>query len=374
MNIFFLIRGLTHGGAQRQLTELVKGMDTTRHQVTVATFYDGGALRSEIENIKGVRVVSLGKKGRWDLLPFVWRLRRVVREAKPDILHGYMGNANELCSLMAWLCGGRAVWGLRMSDRDDSRYDWLSKWSWRTGAWFSKSAAVIIANSHSGKRDYIARGYCGDHMIVVHNGIDIGRFRPDPAVGREMRREWKIADDQRLVGLVGRLDPQKDHPNFLRAAALVSKQRPNVRFICIGNGTDEYRDELKALADKLGLKERVIFTPASNNVLGVYNALDLATLPSANGEGFANVVGEAMSCGIPVVVTDAGDSALIVQEKEQIVPIRQPEALAAAWLRVLDLPPDERARLGARQRARIEESFQVRHLVQNTLTALEGIQ
>ena len=373
MKLFFLIRSLGHGGAERQLTELVKGLDTSRFQVTVATFYDGGALRSEIEGLAGVRVISLGKKGRWDLLPFAWRLARVVREIRPDVLHGYMGTANELCSLMAWLYGGRAVWGLRMSNRDLARYDWLTALSTKTGAWFSKSADLIISNSHAGQRDCAACGYAAGHMIVVHNGIDTVRFHPDPAAGREMRRVWGIAADAPLIGLIGRLDPQKDHPTFLRAAALVAKQRPDVRFICVGNGPDDYKTALQTQARELGLNGNATWTPASNDVLGVYNALDLATLTSANGEGFANVVGEAMACGVPVVVTDAGDSALIVEDQAQVVPIRQPEALAAAWLRVLALPPGERALLGARQRARIEEKFQVRHLVQKTLAALEGI-
>ena len=373
MHLFFLIRSLGHGGAERQLTELVKGLDPARCQVTVATFYDGGALRSEIEGLPGVRVISLGKKGRWDLLPFVWRLARVVRAARPDFLHGYMGTANELCSLMGWLYGGRVVWGLRMSNRDLTRYDWLTALTTRTGAWFSKSADLIISNSFAGQRDCTAAGYAAERMVVVHNGIDIARFHPDAGAGRAMRREWGIPDGAPLIGMIGRLDPQKDHPTFLRAAALVAQQRPDVRFICVGNGPDDYRAALQTQARDLGLNGSAMWTPASNNVLGVYNALDLATLPSANGEGFANVVGEAMACGVPVVVTDAGDSALIVANAEQVVPIRQPEALAAAWLRVLALTPDERARLGAQQRARIEENFQVRHLVEKTLAAMEGI-
>ena len=373
MHLFFLIRSLDHGGAERQLTELVKGLDKSRVQITVATFYDGGALRPEIENLEGVRVLSLGKKGRWDLLPFLWRLSRTVRKTRPDILHGYMGIANELCSLMAWLHGGRAVWGLRQSERDPFQYGWLTRWSERAGAWVSKSADLIIANSFAGKRHYAAHGYRAERMVVVHNGVDTVRFHPDAAAGRAMRGEWKIADDELLVGMIGRLDPQKDHPNFLRAAALVAKQRADVRFICVGNGTDQYKNELQAMAEELGLKGRVIFTPASNNVLGIYNALDLATLPSKNGEGFANVVGEAMACGIPVVVTDAGDSAFIVANKEQIVPIQQPEALAQAWLRLLGMPSVERAAIGAAERFRIEENFQVRHLLRNTLAAIENI-
>ena len=330
-------------------------------------------LRPEIENLEGVRVLSLGKKGRWDLLPFFFRLSRAVRQARPDILHGYMGIANELCSLMARLHGGRSVWGLRQSERDPFQYGWLTRWSERAGAWVSRFADLIIANSHAGKRYYAGLGYRTDRMIVVHNGVDTVRFHPDRAAGMEMRRAWKIADDELLVGMIGRLDPQKDHPNFIRAAAAVARQRAKVRFVCVGNGGATYGKELRELSEKEGLDGRLLWTPSSNNVLGIYNALDLATLPSKNGEGFANVVGEAMSCAIPVVVTDAGDSALIVGTKEQVVSIQQPEALARAWLRMLDLPSAERARLGVAQRLRIEENFQVRHLLASTVTAMEGI-
>jgi glycosyltransferase involved in cell wall biosynthesis len=373
VRLFFLIRSLEHGGAERQLTELVKRLDTARYDISVATFYDGGALRHEIDGLANVRVFSLGKKGRWDLLLFLWRLARLVRQIRPHVLHGYMGNANELCSLMAWLCDGRVVWGLRMSDRDLSQYDWLTALTLRTGAWLSKSADLLICNSFAGQRDHIARGYFSDRMVVVHNGIDTDRFRPDPVARAETRRNRRVADGEFVIGMVGRLDPQKDHPTFLRAAALLARKRDEVRFVCVGNGRVRYQNELKALAEKLGLKERVTWMAASENVLGVYNALDVATLTSCNGEGFANVVGEAMACAVPVIVTNCGDCRLIVSSKEQVVPIRQPEALAAAWDWIVDMPAEERARFGAQQRARIVEKFNVRQLVTNTVAAIESI-
>lgn len=375
VRLFFLIRSLGHGGAERQLTELVKRLDPSRHEVIVATFYDGGELRSEIDDIPGVGVISLGKKDRWDLVPFIWRLARVVREVRPHVLHGYMGNANELCLLMARLFGGRAVWGLRNSDRDLSCYDWLSAWTLRTGSWLSRFADLIIVNSFAGKRDHAARGYAADRMVVIHNGIDTARFRHDTERGRERRREWNVAEHEFLVGMIGRLDPQKDHPTFLRAAALAAKQRAGVRFICVGNGSDvHYKKQLQSLADELGLGDRLVWAPASNNVLGLYNAMDLVTLTSRNGEGFANVIGEAMSCGVPVVVTDAGDLALIVGNKELVVPIQQPEALATAWCRVIDMTPAERKSLGFQGRARIVEEFNVEQLVKRTLAAIENLQ
>src|SRR5438128_1272138 len=118
IRLLFLIRSLDRGGAQRQLVELAKGLDKTRFEVTVATFYDGGALRGEIEGADGVAVLSLHKKGRWDLLPFVWRLLQTVRRVRPQVIHGYMGVANELSLLVGRLVGALVVWGLRASDMD----------------------------------------------------------------------------------------------------------------------------------------------------------------------------------------------------------------------------------------------------------------
>ena len=186
MKIFFLIRSLDHGGAERQLIELVKAMDKARYEITVATFYDGGGLRSELENVAGVRLVSLGKKGRWDLLPFVWRLARLMRALRPEVLHGYMGIANELCSLMGWRYGGRVVWGIRESSRPPTQYDWLSRWGGRAGAWFSRSADRIIANSYAGQRHCVESGFFAERITVVHNGIDTERFQPDRAAGRHV--------------------------------------------------------------------------------------------------------------------------------------------------------------------------------------------
>src|SRR5262245_44633523 len=111
--IFLLIRSLERGGAERQVIELAGGLVRCGFHVTVCTFYDGGALRPELEAIAGVESVSLGKKGRWDMGRFFWRLQSVVRQARPDLIHGYMGIANELALVLARISGAKAVWGLR---------------------------------------------------------------------------------------------------------------------------------------------------------------------------------------------------------------------------------------------------------------------
>jgi glycosyltransferase involved in cell wall biosynthesis len=176
------------------------------------------------------------------------------------------------------------------------------------------------------------------------------------------------------------MDPQKDHPAFLQAAACLSSTQAcggipgaDVRFVCIGDGPDSYTRQMQALARQLGLEERLIWAGACSNMVAAYNALDLLVSSSAWGEGFSNVVGEAMACGIPCVVTDVGDSALIVGNREQVAPRGDPRALAAAVIQLLSLPRQQREALGAAGRERIESLYSLRHLERATTSALEDL-
>ena len=152
-------------------------------------------------------------------------------------------------------------------------------------------------------------GYPTERMTVVHNGIDCDRFRPDSEARQRVRAEWGIRSDEPLVGLVGRMDPKKDHVNFLKAAALTKVRHPRARFVCVGDDPAAYRNTLIAQAEVLGLSNDLIWSPAKVLVQEVYNACDVVVLSSAFGEGFPNVVGEAMACEKRCVVTNVGDAA-----------------------------------------------------------------
>jgi glycosyltransferase involved in cell wall biosynthesis len=370
VRLLFLIRSLDHGGAQRQLVTLVNGLDKNRFTVSVITFYDGGALRPEIEAIPGVQVFSLKKRGRWDWLRCVCRFDRAIRTLQPHIVHGYMGAANELALLAKSRTGARIVWGLRSSHTDFSRYDWAYRWSYRFGAWVSRFADLIIVNSYAGKADNIAEGYARQRMLVIQNGIDIQRFRPDTASRYRTRREWNLADNESLVGLVARLDPMKDHSTFLRAAQLLCQPQNRVRFVCIGTGPEAYQRELQVLAESLGLRNRLRWIAAYDNMAAAYNAMDLAVSSSNCGEGFSNAIGEAMACGTPCVVTDIGDSAKIVGDAEQVVRPGDPLAFATACQRILSLSAGPRAKLSRASRERIGRHFSRRQLIDKTESTL----
>jgi glycosyltransferase involved in cell wall biosynthesis len=180
-----------------------------------------------------------------------------------------------------------------------------------------------------------------------------------------LRRIWGLSDRAFVIGCVARLDPMKDHANLLNAAARFAREDSDVRFVCVGHGPATYRDELKRLAGSLGLADRVLWADEVADMKAVYNAFDIATLASAFGEGFPNVVGEAMACGIPVAATDVGDVRAIAAGSGEVVPPRNPDLLCAAWRSLrqrLALDPD----LGENVRSAIVADYGIAAMVRRS--------
>jgi len=364
IRLVFLIRSLAIGGAERQLVDLAKGLDETIFDVTVLCFYGGGEFTQELEDA-GVTVVSLNKKGRWDIFSFVGQLTSILRKIKPDLLHSYMTGSNLVATcLKPALPNTKLIWGVEASYIDLSRYGWLEQITSRAERLLSKVPDLVIFNSFAGLDYHLSRGFAPSASKVIHNGIDMTRFKPDLDARGRTRAAWQIPKESFVIGKVGRLDPIKDHPTFLKAASIAVRDRPDVRFVCVGGGAEEYSRELRDLATQLGLADKVNWPGFMRDMTGAYNALD-ACCSSSYGEGTSNAIAEAMACGVPCVVTDVGDSSLIVGDTGVVVPPKDPEALAKGWARLIERMHEE-PHLGLAARERIKERLSLDALVQNT--------
>jgi glycosyltransferase involved in cell wall biosynthesis len=202
-------------------------------------------------------------------------------------------------------------------------------------------------------------------MMVVPNGIDTDRFKPDHSAGLRVRDKWNIDEEKITIGLVGRLDPMKDHTTFLQAVKIFDQEKCSVRFVCIGDGKEPYKSEIHSLCSALGLNGFLIWAGEGYDMVAVYNAMDMIT-SSSFSEGFSNVIGEGMACGVPCVVTDVGDSAIIVGETGIVVPPKDPQALADGWRSMLKRLNDKSYSINEMARARIVSHYNSEILIQKT--------
>lgn len=363
--IVLFIRSLDTGGAERQLVVLAKGLKALGTNLRVLVFYPGGPLHDELEDA-GIVVVSLGKKGRWDLLPFFLRLVAWLKRERPDILYSFLPSANVLGLLAGRLAGvPKIVWGIRASNIDLSRYDWMSRFETYISSMLSRFADQIICNSEAGLRYHDKLGYPSAKMVVVENGIDTDRFRFDEVARKRMREQWNVGDGIFVVGIAARHDPMKDYETFLCAARQLVSRMEHVRFVCVGEGRTEYTEKLRKMAEQMSLSDHVIWAGRCSDMAAVYSGFDIAS-SSSYGEGFSNAIAEAMSCERMCVVTDVGDSARIVADTGVIVQPGDPGELANAWEAVLRLPAEERARRGRAARDRIVREFGIALMVEKT--------
>lgn len=193
-------------------------------------------------------------------------------------------------------------------------------------------------------------------MVVVPNGFDVARLRPTSDQRAMLRSVCGFGPQDVVIGTVGRFNRDKDHENFVRAAGLLAQQNGAVRFLMVGRGLDSSNPELAEWMKNTGYAHRFVLLGERADVSVCLAAMDIFCL-SSRTEGFPNVVGEAMAVGVPCVVTDVGDAAMLVSETGLVVPKEDSPRLADGLTRLLSLTPVARQQLGQKARARIYSEF-----------------
>jgi glycosyltransferase involved in cell wall biosynthesis len=219
----------------------------------------------------------------------------------------------------------------------------------------------IVFNSEAALRSHARAGYAANKLLVIPNGFDVARFRPDSDARAAVRHELGLGADTPVVGLVARFHPDKDHATFATAARAVLRDRPDVRFVLCGAGVTPSNAALAALFAKDGVKDAMHLLGERPDVERVLAAVDVACL-SSRTESFPNVLGEAMACGVPCVATDCGDVRNLLDGVGSVVPTGAPGVLAASIVATLGLGRDARAALGAAARRRVIDSYGIKSI------------
>ena len=359
VKIAHVISGLGQGGAETMLVKLLRTTDRAAFAPAVVSLVDMGVMGPRIEAL-GIAVYTLGMRRGVPSAAGLLRLVTLLRLLNPDLVQTWMYHADLLGGLAARWVGIPVVWNIRQSDLDPRASKRSTRLTTRLCARLSHHVPrSIICCSKRAAQIHQALGYRPEIMNVIPNGFDTQAFRPDATQRARIREALGVEHDDLLVGLIARFDPQKNLETFIAAAAEVASRCPSARFLLCGEGVEGNNGELTGWIDRTGIRGRVYLLGPRNDIAEIMTGLDLAVSSSAFGEGFPNVLGEAMASGVPCVVTDVGDSAEILADTGRVVPPRQPRALASAVEAMLRLPPEERHRLGERARKRILEDFSI---------------
>lgn len=360
VRVLHLATGLETGGAELMLFQLLANMDRERFHSEVVSLREVGPVGARIREL-AVPVHSLGMRpGRLSAAGMAALVRR-VREFRPHVIQTWMYHADLVGGVLGKVAGGVPVaWGLHTTSLDPQKTKRGTRWTIRACSTLShRLPRRIVCCAESTRNVHIDLGYAADKMTVIHNGFDVDAFRPEPARRDWLRRELNLAPSTPVIGLLARFHPQKDHQNFIRAAACLRAARPEVHYVLCGEGVTWENAELAGWIHRARVQDRVHLLGRREDVPAIMAGLDLLTSSSAYGEAFPLVIGEAMACGIPCVATDVGDSAAMIGDTGQVVPVADPQALARAWAEVLALDAGSRSVLGQQARSRVLDRYAI---------------
>jgi glycosyltransferase involved in cell wall biosynthesis len=359
IGLTLVITGLSTGGAEAMLLKLLEKIDRNRFAPTVISLTTAGEIGPRIEAL-GIPVHAMGMTpGALSLIKFV-SLIRLLRLLKPDLVHTWMYHSDLLGGLAARFAGIKAVvWGIRHSNLSPKQNKRSTLQVMKVCALFSGWLPMrILTCSVRAQSVHVSAGYRADKMMLIPNGFDLSRYHADTEARNTVRVEIGLVPDTPLVGLVARNDPQKNHAGFVEAAARVHATMPQVHFVLVGAGIDTDNKNITELIEKAGLTSVVHLLGRRDDIPRLMASFDLL-VSSSFGEAFPNVLGEAMASEVPCVVTDVGDSALIVGSTGYIVKPADSPALSEAILTLLELSPIERRALGQAARQRVEQMFDI---------------
>ena len=357
MKVVHVIIGLSVGGAELMLKRLIEShRNEPAVEHTVISLTDLGALGETLIS-EGFEVYCLGMSSMVKGPVTLFRLRRLLRQLTPDIVHTWMYHADLLGGVAARTTGFRnVVWCIRSTDirKGGSKVTILIR---KVCAWLSEYLPrAIVCAAESSRQVHEVVGYAPNKMQVIPNGFELEKLVPVNTSGAAVRDELGISKSCKVVISVGRFNPVKDHRSFIEAAGMVAAQRDDVRFILVGRGLESENPELQSMIEATHKRGAFYLLGERDDVPACLAASDIFCLHSVT-EGFPNVLGEAMAVGVPCITTDVGDAAFLLDQPEWVVPAGSPKRLAEKILNMLSMPDSARKKLGETAALRIRGDF-----------------
>ncbi|MBF2017204.1 MAG: glycosyltransferase [Rivularia sp. T60_A2020_040] len=374
LKILHLITDLDMGGAEKMLYNLLSKTNRQRFKPIVLSLIDRGIWGDQISALD-IPVHTLAMESSKPTLAAIWRLFHLVHQLQPDLIQGWMYHGNLAAQLtkISHLKSVPIIWNIRHSIYSLNYEKPSTAAIIKLLASLSNFSTKIIYNSNISASQHKDLGYKESKTQVIPNGFDTQIFMPSIKSRMEVRKELGLAENTFLIGRISRYHAMKDFANFLRAGAFLLKENPDVHFLLAGSEVSWENQNLTHIINELKIADHVHLLGERQDIPHLTAALDIASTSSYFGEAFPNVIGEAMSCGVPCAVTDVGDSAFIVGNTGKVLPPKDSQALANAWQELIDMGIEGRRSLGKAARERIINYFSLNFVVNKYEKLYESI-
>lgn len=315
--IVHVIIGLNVGGAELMLKRLVlHSQKTGKFQHIVISLTDNGVIGPDLQD-QGIQVYSLGMTSTPSVPKTFLKLKKLLKELKPDVVQTWMYHADFLGGIAAKSVGVKnIVWGIRTTDVSQGpskQTVYLSKVCAKLSYYVPNS---IVCAAHVSKNYHIGIGYDESKMMVIPNGFDIEALSSTREDGLNIRKEIGLTADDIVIGSVGRFNPVKNQKLFIDVAANLVKNFPDLKFMLVGRDNNVENTELMSWITQHDLVDSFKLLGQRDDVPKCLKAMDIFCLHSKT-EGFPNVVGEAILADTTCVAADVGDVGVLL-DKESI--------------------------------------------------------
>lgn len=352
MKILYLITGLGRGGAERVVCDLADNMFNKGHEVKIV--YLTGDVKVKPQN--NIELIGLGLNNLYGFYNSYKRLKKVIISFKPDIIHSHMIHANLLARIVRLSCPVKKLICTAHSNNEGGK---IRMALYRV----THNLADLTTNvSNDATKSFeLKKAVPVGDMKTIYNGIDLEKYFFRALAKNNIKKEFNLSENTKILLAVGRFDKAKDYPNLLNAMNIL-KNSDDLEFKLLIAGDGELRGEIENLILSLQLENNVILLGHRMDIPELMSAADLFII-SSRYEGFGLVVAEAMACECLVIATDCGGAVEILDNKDLIVPPSDSFSLSNKVQYIMRLDDDAKKIMIEKNRLRVKHYFSLKDIV-----------